>query len=37
MRGLKYFLTDPADVHQLDELSEQLKQMEKKRLDTKTP
>ena len=37
MRGLKYFLTDPADVHQLDELSEQLNQMEKKRLDTETP
>ena len=37
MRGLKYFLTDPADVHQLDKLSEQLNQKEKKRLDTKTP
>jgi hypothetical protein len=37
MRGLRYFLTDPADVHQLDELLEQLNRMEKKRLDTKKP
>ena len=37
IRGLRYFLTEPDDVRRLDELSEKLAQIEKKRLETQKP
>jgi hypothetical protein len=37
IRGLRYFLTEPDDVRRIDELSERLAEMEKKRLETQKP
>ena len=37
LRGLRYFLTEPDDVRRINELSEQLAQIEKKRLETQKP
>ena len=37
IRGLRYFLTKPEDVRQLDELSEHLAEKEKRVLETPIP
>jgi hypothetical protein len=37
IRGLRYFLTEPDDVRRIDELSERLAEIEKKRLETPKP